>query len=73
VSRRLAADLPESNRRWSFDLLSFRDQVLGRTRQGMPLLAVAAAAVLLIEAAAGVVLLGARFEAFEVEELEARE
>ena len=49
LSRRLAADHPESNRRWSFDLLSFRDPVLGRTRQVMPLLAVAVAAVLLMD------------------------
>ena len=32
----------------SFELASFRDQVLGRTRQGIPMLAVAVAAVLLI-------------------------
>ena len=37
------------------------------------LAAIAAAVVLLVEAAAGVVLLGARFESFEIEELEARE
>ena len=48
LGKRLAADHPESNRSRSFDLVSFRDQILGRTRQGIPMLAVAVAAVLLI-------------------------
>ncbi|MFN0066862.1 MAG: ABC transporter permease [Limisphaerales bacterium] len=48
LGRRLAADHPETNRHWTFVLASFRDQILGRTRQGIPLLAVAVAAVLLI-------------------------
>src|SRR5439155_10438790 len=48
LGQRLAADHPETNRRWSFDLVSFRDQVLGRTRKGIPILAIAVAAVLLM-------------------------
>jgi putative ABC transport system permease protein len=48
LGKRIATDHPETNRHWSFDLLSLRDQVLGRTRQGIPLLGVAVAAVLLI-------------------------
>jgi len=48
LGQRLAAEFPETNRHWSFTLVSFRDQVLGRTRQGIPLLAVAVAVVLLI-------------------------
>jgi len=48
LGQRLATDYPETNRRWSFELISFRDQVLGRTRQGIPMLAAAVAAVLLI-------------------------
>ncbi|MCI0538875.1 MAG: ADOP family duplicated permease [Verrucomicrobiales bacterium] len=48
LGERLAVEFPESNRNWSFDLISFRDQILGRTRQGIPLLAAAVAAVLLI-------------------------
>jgi putative ABC transport system permease protein len=48
LGKRLAVEHPESNRNWSFSLLSFRDQVFGRTRQGVPLLAAAVAAVLLI-------------------------
>ncbi len=48
LGRQLAADHPESNRNWSFTVLSFRDQIFGRTRQGVPLLAAAVAAVLLI-------------------------
>ncbi len=48
LGQRLAADHPETNRFWTFDLLSLRDQVLGRTRQAIPLLGVAVAAVLLI-------------------------
>jgi predicted permease len=48
LGRRLAADHPETNRGWSFETVSFRDQVLGRTRDGIPMLAVAVAAVLLI-------------------------
>jgi len=48
LGKRLAVEHPESNRNWSFTVLSFRDQVFGRTRQGVPLLAAAVAAVLLI-------------------------
>jgi putative ABC transport system permease protein len=48
LGQRLAADHPETNRHWTFDLVSFRDQVLGRTRQGIPILAIAVGAVLLI-------------------------
>jgi putative ABC transport system permease protein len=48
LGKRLAVDHPESNRHWSFTVLSFRDQVFGRTRQGIPLLGAAVAAVLLI-------------------------
>jgi putative ABC transport system permease protein len=48
LAQRLAVEHPESNRNWSFTVLSFRDQVFGRTRQGIPLLAAAVAAVLLI-------------------------
>ena len=48
IGKRLESDHPETNRNFSFDLLSFRDQILGQTRQGIPLLAVAVAAVLLI-------------------------
>jgi putative ABC transport system permease protein len=48
LGQRLAVEFPESNRNWSFDVESFRDQILGRTRQGIPLLAAAVALVLLI-------------------------
>ena len=48
LGKRLAVEHPESNRNWSFTILSFRDQIFGRTRQGIPLLAAAVAAVLLI-------------------------
>ncbi len=48
LSQRLAADDPATNRNWRFHLVSFRDQVLGRTRQAIPILAVTVAAVLLI-------------------------
>jgi predicted permease len=48
LSKRLAIEHPESNRNWSFTVLSFRDQIFGRTRQGIPFLATAVAAVLLI-------------------------
>ena len=48
LGQRLAADHPETNRLWRFDLVSFRDQVLGRTRKGIPILALAVAAVLLM-------------------------
>jgi putative ABC transport system permease protein len=48
LGQRLAAEFPESNRNWSFDVVSFRDQIFGRTRQGIPLLAAAVAAVLLL-------------------------
>ena len=48
VSARLAEEFPETNRHWGFDLLSFREQVFGRTLRGVPLLGAAVAAVLLI-------------------------
>ena len=48
LGQRLAADHPETNRHWNFEIVSFRDQVLGITRQGIPILAAAVAAVLLI-------------------------
>jgi putative ABC transport system permease protein len=48
LGNRLAIEHPETNRDWRFEVLSFRDQVFGRTRQGIPLLAAAVAAVLLI-------------------------
>ncbi len=48
LSQRLAADFPESNRHWRFEVLSFRDQIFGRTLRGLPLLVGAVAVVLLI-------------------------
>ena len=48
LSQVLAKEYPEWNRHWNFDVMSFRDQILGRSRQGIPLLAAAVAAVLLI-------------------------
>jgi predicted permease len=48
LAKRLAVEHPESNRNASFTVLSFRDQIFGRTRQGIPLLGAAVAAVLLI-------------------------
>lgn len=48
LSARLAEEFPETNRRWGFDVLSFREQVFGRTLRGVPLLGAAVAAVLLI-------------------------
>jgi putative ABC transport system permease protein len=48
LSKRLAADHPDTNRHRSFRLVTFRDQILGRTRLAMPVLAAAVAAVLLI-------------------------
>jgi predicted lysophospholipase L1 biosynthesis ABC-type transport system permease subunit len=48
LGQRLAVEHPESNRNVSFTTLSFRDQVFGRTRQGIALPATAVAAVLLI-------------------------
>jgi predicted permease len=48
LGQRLAAEHPETNRGWTFDLISFRDQILGGTRRGIPILAAAVAAVLLI-------------------------
>ncbi len=46
--QRLAADHPETNRQWTFNLVSFRDLILGRTRQAIPILTVAVGLVLLI-------------------------
>jgi putative ABC transport system permease protein len=48
LGRRLAVDHPETNRGMSFDLISLRDQLLGKTRRGIPLLAAAVGAVLMI-------------------------
>jgi putative ABC transport system permease protein len=48
LGQRLANEFPESNRNWSLDLVSFKDQILGPTRTAIPLLAAAVAAVLLI-------------------------
>jgi putative ABC transport system permease protein len=48
LSTRLAEEFPETNRHWSFGLLSFREQVFGRTLRGIPLLGAAVGAVLLI-------------------------
>jgi predicted permease len=48
ISARLAAEFPETNRYWSFDLLSFREQVFGRTMRGIPLLGAAVVGVLMI-------------------------
>lgn len=48
LSRRLAEEHPESNRNMGFSIQSIRDQVFGRTSQGVPLLGAAVAAVLLI-------------------------
>jgi predicted permease len=48
LGKRLAGEYPASNRNWSFDVVSFRDQILGRTRQGIPVMAGAVASVLVI-------------------------
>lgn len=48
LAQRLEADYPETNRHRTLQPVSFRDQVLGRTRQGLPVLAAAVAVVLLI-------------------------
>ena len=48
LSQRLAAEFPESNRDWRFEVLSFREQVFGRMLRSVPLLTGAVAAVLLI-------------------------
>lgn len=48
LSHQLAADHPDSNRNRELRLVSFRDQVLGRSRQGIPLLAAAVGAVLIV-------------------------
>jgi len=48
LSRRLAEAHPESNRDWRFEVISFREQVFGRTIRSIPLLVGAVAAVLLI-------------------------
>lgn len=48
LSRRLAEEYPASNRHWGFKVVSFRDQILGGTRRGIPLLAAAVACVLVI-------------------------
>ena len=48
LAHRLAEQYPESNRNLRLDVVSFRDQVLGRTRQGLRLLAAAVGAVMLV-------------------------
>jgi len=48
LSQRLAADYPESNRGGRFELVGLRERLLGRTRQGIPVLGFAVAAVLVI-------------------------
>jgi putative ABC transport system permease protein len=48
LGRRLAADHPETNGGKTFDLVSLRDRILGNTKQGIPLLGLAVAAVLMI-------------------------
>jgi putative ABC transport system permease protein len=48
LSRRVAAEYPETNPGWSLAATSFRDQVLGPTRQALHVLAIAVVAVLLI-------------------------
>jgi putative ABC transport system permease protein len=48
LAARLAVGHPETNRFRGLELASFRDQVLGRTRQGVPMLGFAVAAVLLV-------------------------
>ncbi len=48
LGQRLAIDHPETNRHRTFELVSFRDQILGRTGQAVPILVAAVAAVLLI-------------------------
>ena len=48
LGRRLGLQYPEWNRGWGFGVLSFRDQVFGRTRQGIPLLIAAVGLVLAI-------------------------
>jgi len=48
LAQRLAKDHPGTNLRQTFDIVAFRDQILGRTRQAIPILAVAVGAVLLI-------------------------
>jgi putative ABC transport system permease protein len=48
LGKRLALEHPEWNRNWSFNVVSFRDQIHGRTRPGIPLLAAAVVGVLLI-------------------------
>jgi predicted permease len=48
VSRRLALDHPESNGQGRFELIGLREKILGRTQQGIPILSLAVAAVLII-------------------------
>jgi predicted permease len=48
LSARLAEEHPETNRHWGFGLVSFREQVFGRTLRGVPLLGAAVVVVLLI-------------------------
>jgi len=48
LGRRLAVEYPESNRPWTFESVSFRDQMFGRVRHGIPLLVGAVVVVLLI-------------------------
>jgi predicted permease len=48
LGKRLEIEHPETNRHWTFEILSFREQIFGRTLRGVPLLAGAVAVVLLI-------------------------
>ena len=48
LGQRLAAESPKTNRNLGFDLVSFRDHLFGRTARGVPLLAAAVGAVLLV-------------------------
>ena len=40
LGQQLSEEHSESNRQWTFTLASFRDQILGRSGHGLPLLAV---------------------------------
>lgn len=48
IGQRMAVEHPDTNRGFGLTLVSMRDQVLGGTRQALPLVAAAVAAVLLL-------------------------
>jgi putative ABC transport system permease protein len=48
LSQRLAKDHPESNRGGHFESIGFREEILGRNQQGIPILVFAVAAVLIV-------------------------